>query len=100
MSAAFLLFGFSLLYGISNSTGLAHSPPPSTVPRSILLLVIAIVTTAIGLGFKVAAAPFHFWAPDVYQEAPAPQRRLHRLRVQGRQLLPLLPDHGDRLRRL
>jgi NADH-quinone oxidoreductase subunit N len=35
-------------------------------------LVIAIVTTAIGLGFKVAAAPFHFWAPDVYQGAPAP----------------------------
>ena len=36
------------------------------------LLVVAIVTIAIGLGFKVAAAPFHFWAPDVYQGAPAP----------------------------
>ena len=30
------------------------------------------MTTAIGLGFKVAAAPFHFWAPDIYQGAPAP----------------------------
>ena len=69
MSAAFLLFGFSLLYGLSNSTGFAHiAGGPALNP----LLVIAIVTTAIGLGFKVAAAPFHFWAPDVYQGAPAP----------------------------
>ncbi len=77
MSAAFLLFGFSLLYGFSNSTSLpqiaatilSHSQPaPSLNP----LLVIAIVTTVIGLGFKVAAAPLHFWAPDVYQGAPAP----------------------------
>jgi NADH-quinone oxidoreductase subunit N len=72
MSAAFLLFGFSLLYGISNSTGLAHIAAAIHGPSLNPLLVIAIVTTAIGLGFKVAAAPFHFWAPDVYQEAPAP----------------------------
>jgi NADH-quinone oxidoreductase subunit N len=72
MSAAFLLFGFSLLYGLSTSTSLTHIagaiPGPSLNP----LLTIAIVTTTIGLGFKVAAVPFHFWAPDVYQEAPAP----------------------------
>ena len=70
MSAAFLLFGFSILYGLSNSTGLLeialkiHGLSP--------LLVIAIVCVTVGLGFKVAAAPFHFWAPDVYQAAPAP----------------------------
>ena len=34
--------------------------------------MLAIVTTVVGFGFKVAAAPFHFWAPDVYQGAPAP----------------------------
>ncbi len=77
MSAAFLLFGFSLLYGLSNSTSLAriasaignqHINDPALNP----LLVIAIVTTVIGFGFKVAAAPFHFWAPDVYEGAPAP----------------------------
>jgi len=70
MSAAFLLFGFSLLYGLSNSTSLSeigahiHGLSP--------LLAIAIVCVAVGLGFKVAAAPFHFWAPDIYQAAPAP----------------------------
>ncbi len=72
MSAAFLLFGFSLLYGLSNSTNLADIA--ASIHGSSLnpLLVIAIVTSTIGLGFKVAAAPFHFWAPDVYQGAPAP----------------------------
>ena len=72
MSAAFLLFGFSLLYGLSNSTSLTHIAGAIHGPTLNPLLVIAIVTTAIGLGFKIAAAPFHFWAPDVYQGAPAP----------------------------
>lgn len=72
MSAAFLLFGFSLLYGLSNSTSLTQIAVAVHGPALNPLLVIAIVTTAIGLGFKVAAVPFHFWAPDVYQGAPAP----------------------------
>jgi NADH-quinone oxidoreductase subunit N len=72
MSAAFLLFGFSLLYGLSNSTSLTHIAAAIHGPALNPLLAIAIVTTAIGLGFKVAAVPFHFWAPDVYREAPAP----------------------------
>jgi len=72
MSAAFLLFGFSLLYGLSNSTSLTHIAAAMHGPSLNPLLVIAIVTTALGLGFKIAAAPFHSWAPDVYQVAPAP----------------------------
>ena len=76
MSAAFLLFGFSLLYGFSNSTSLrgiaAAIHTSATGPTLNPFLAIAVVTTAIGLGFKIAAAPFHFWAPDVYQGAPAP----------------------------
>jgi NADH-quinone oxidoreductase subunit N len=72
MSAAFLLFGFSLLYGFSNSTSLSGIASAIHGPALNPFLAIAIVTTAIGLGFKIAAAPFHFWAPDVYQGAPAP----------------------------
>jgi NADH-quinone oxidoreductase subunit N len=72
MSAAFLLFGFSLLYGLANSTSLVQIAAAIHGPSLNPLLVIAIVTSTIGLGFKVAAAPFHFWAPDVYQGAPAP----------------------------
>lgn len=72
ISAAFLLFGFSLLYGLSNSTnlvGITNSIHGSSLDP---LLIVAIVMTMVGLGFKVAAVPFHFWAPDVYQGAPAP----------------------------
>jgi NADH-quinone oxidoreductase subunit N len=76
ISAAFLLFGASLLYGLSNSTNLVSIA--SSIRGSSLdsLLIIAIVMTVVGLGFKVAAAPFHFWAPDVYQGAPAPSAAL------------------------
>jgi NADH-quinone oxidoreductase subunit N len=76
ISAAFLLFGFSLLYGLSNSTNLLSVA--SSIQRPFLdpLLIVAIVMTMVGLGFKVAAVPFHFWAPDVYQGAPAPSAAL------------------------
>lgn len=72
ISAAFLLFGFSLLYGLCNSTNLVGIA--SRLHGSLLdpLLIVAIVMIAVGLGFKVAAAPFHFWAPDAYQGAPVP----------------------------
>jgi NADH-quinone oxidoreductase subunit N len=72
MSAAFMLFGFSLLYGFANSTNLtAIASAIHGLPLNPLL-ILAIVTTVIGFGFKIAAAPFHFWAPDVYQGAPVP----------------------------
>jgi NADH-quinone oxidoreductase subunit N len=75
MSAAFLLFGFSYLYGLSGSTSL-----PKVVLGTYLsaancgssLLYVALVMVAVGLGFKVAAVPFHLWAPDTYEGAPAP----------------------------
>ena len=74
MSAAFLLFGFSYLYGLSGSTNLhvvvkaAITSPGSGSP----LFYMALVLVAVGLGFKVAAVPFHLWAPDAYEGAPAP----------------------------
>jgi NADH-quinone oxidoreductase subunit N len=70
MSAGILLFGFSLLYGLSGS--LAFQPIAAAVSASPSdpLLTIAIVMVVAGLGFKIAAAPFHMWAPEVYQGAP------------------------------
>ncbi len=72
MSAAFLLFGFSLLYGISGSTNLAEIARVMQGRGLDPLLIVAIVTTVIGFGFKVAAVPFHLWAPDAYEGAPTP----------------------------
>lgn len=71
MSAAFTLFGLSILYGLSNSTNLLQIGASIKGPSLNPLLIVAVITTIIGFGFKIAAVPFHFWAPDVYQAAPA-----------------------------
>lgn len=84
ISAGFFLFGISLLYGISGSLDLRVlaakiADPPAGVAGGAAaqglmadpLLMIAIVMVVVGLGFKVAAAPFHFWAPDAYQGGPS-----------------------------
>jgi len=75
MSAAFLLFGFSYLYGLTGSTNLHEIALDAAMGRAdgaTPLLYVALVMIAAGLGFKVAAVPFHLWAPDTYEGAPAP----------------------------
>jgi NADH-quinone oxidoreductase subunit N len=72
MSAAFLLFGFSLLYGVGGSTNLAQIAHNLAGKGLDPLLLVALVMTLIGFGFKVAAVPFHLWAPDAYEGAPTP----------------------------
>jgi NADH-quinone oxidoreductase subunit N len=76
MAAAFTLFGLSLLYGLSGETNLGQIAVAIKGPKLDPLLVLAIVMTVIGFGFKVAAVPFHLWAPDAYQGAPAPSAAL------------------------
>src|SRR5882724_8655208 len=70
MSAAFTLFGLSLLYGLSGATNLAQIAASLKGKGLDPLLIVAIVMTVIGFGFKVAAVPFHLWAPDAYEGAP------------------------------
>ena len=75
MSAAFLLFGFSYLYGLSGSTNL-HEIMLGVLFGQLHQFLAAGLCGAGddcgGLGFKVAAVPFHLWAPDTYEGAPAP----------------------------
>lgn len=75
MSAAFLLFGFSYLYGITGSTNLHQillQLHQGELYQATPLLNVSVVLIVTGLGFKVAAVPFHLWAPDTYEGAPAP----------------------------
>jgi NADH-quinone oxidoreductase subunit N len=75
MSAAFLLFGFSYLYGLSGSTSLPRvvlGTYMASARGATPLLILAVVMIAVGLGFKIAAVPFHLWAPDTYEGAPPP----------------------------
>jgi NADH-quinone oxidoreductase subunit N len=72
ISAAFTLFGISLLYGM---TGTLYLPEIASAMKSKgmdSLLALSLVMTVAGFGFKIAAVPFHFWAPDVYEGSPAP----------------------------
>ena len=71
-ASAFTLFGISFIYGMSGTTGLAAIGQKLTTGSVQPLLAVGIVMTLIGFAFKIAAAPFHLWAPDTYQGAPVP----------------------------
>jgi NADH-quinone oxidoreductase subunit N len=71
-SSAFTLFGISLIYGMSGSTALAMISEKLSGASVQPLLATGIIMTLIGFAFKIAAAPFHLWAPDAYQGAPVP----------------------------
>lgn len=71
MSSAIMVYGFSLIYGFSGTTHLyeiAQGIAAQQVP--LAGVVAAIVLVLAGFAFKISAAPFHFWAPDVYEGAP------------------------------
>ncbi len=74
MSTALLLFGFSILYGLTGTTSFAGMAAVMGFPSPASPLVLAIMTVTIlaGICFKLSAAPFHMWAPDVYEGAPTP----------------------------
>lgn len=72
ISAAFLLFGFSLVYGVTSELNLAKIAPKLASATPDPLLLVGMLMVVAGFGFKVAAVPFHLWAPDAYEGAPLP----------------------------
>jgi NADH-quinone oxidoreductase subunit N len=72
MSAAFLLFGFSYFYGLAGTTNIQLIQYRITMSGASPLLYMAWILVVAGLGFKIAVVPFHLWAPDAYEGAPAP----------------------------
>lgn len=74
-ASGILLYGVALLYGATGSTDMvairaALDANPDLTSSALVKLSVALLL--VGLGFKVALAPFHFWAPDVYHGAPSP----------------------------
>ena len=73
-SSAFFLYGIALTYGATGSTNLVEIS--SFLAANVLsdpgLLLAGLALLLVGFGFKVAAVPFHFWTPDVYQGSPSP----------------------------
>ena len=71
-SLGILLYGMSMLYGLSGTTNLRALATVLATGESSTLLIVAVVLVVSGIGFKIAAVPFHMWAPDVYEGAPTP----------------------------
>jgi NADH-quinone oxidoreductase subunit N len=73
-ATAFLLYGVALMFGATGSTNIytIAGRLASTTDEPGALVYAAIALMFVGLGFKVASAPFHVWTPDVYEGAPAP----------------------------
>jgi NADH-quinone oxidoreductase subunit N len=73
LSTGFLVYGLAWLFGVTGQTGLAaigEALKAGSLERTPALFAFALIL--VGLCFKVAAVPFHFWVPDVYQGAPTP----------------------------
>jgi NADH-quinone oxidoreductase subunit N len=71
-SLGILLYGMSILYGVSGTTSLRSMATVFVGEERNPLLVLAVILVVAGMGFKIAAVPFHMWAPDVYEGAPTP----------------------------
>ena len=71
-SSAFFLFGAAFLYGYAGDVSLNGIHEAITAGGNDAFLLIGMISLSVGLLFKVGAAPFHAWTPDVYQGAPTP----------------------------
>ncbi|PWT84587.1 MAG: NADH-quinone oxidoreductase subunit N [Blastocatellia bacterium] len=71
-SLGILLYGMSLMYGLSGTTNLRTMATAFAGQEGDRRLLLAVILVVAGVGFKIAAVPFHMWAPDVYEGAPTP----------------------------
>jgi len=72
LTSGILLYGIALIYGLTGATHLGTIRAYLAGGQITPTLVLAIVLLVAGFGFKIAAVPFHMWAPDVYEGAPTP----------------------------
>jgi len=95
-ASAMMLFGAALLYGATGHTDLGGigaavrtaGATGAAVPASLVLLAMSLLI--VGLGFKVAAVPFHMWTPDAYEGAPTPTTTFMAVVVKGAAFATLL----------
>jgi NADH-quinone oxidoreductase subunit N len=74
VASGVMLFGLSLLYGVTGATEFAtvRAALVAAGPGALAIQVLAVVFVLAGFGYKVASVPFHMWCPDVYEGAPTP----------------------------
>jgi len=72
LSSALMLYGMSLIYGVTGATKLSDIAAYMASHGTEPLVAVAMFLSLVGFAFKVSAVPFHFWAPDTYEGAPTP----------------------------
>ncbi|MET0697257.1 MAG: NADH-quinone oxidoreductase subunit N, partial [Acidimicrobiia bacterium] len=72
LSTAILLYGMSLLFGLTGEVTFAGLAEATVGLAEEPIMVVALFGLIVGFGFKISAVPFHFWAPDTYEGAPTP----------------------------
>jgi NADH-quinone oxidoreductase subunit N len=72
LSSAIMLYGFSIIFGVTGATKLSDIAAYMSQNGVVPLVAVAIFLSLVGFAFKVSAVPFHFWAPDTYEGAPTP----------------------------
>ncbi|WP_243049259.1 NADH-quinone oxidoreductase subunit NuoN [Dyella sp. RRB7] len=70
LASGMLLYGMSMVYGATGTLDLAHLHTAAAATTMPHLLVFGLIFMIVGIGFKLGAAPFHMWIPDVYQGSP------------------------------
>lgn len=71
-ATAFFLYGIALMFGATGSTDIPQIATNLRLNGAPLMALVAYALMFVGLGFKIASAPFHVWTPDVYEGAPSP----------------------------
>jgi NADH-quinone oxidoreductase subunit N len=72
VTSTIMLYGLSLLYGLSGATNYQAIAQTLVAPGTDMLSTFALLLVFVGFAFKTTAVPFHFWAPDIYEGAPTP----------------------------
>ncbi len=72
VASAFMIFGIALIFGSANTTNFSLVAAQQAQLAANPVFLTGLMLVLVGLGFKIAAFPFHLWAPDVYQGSPAP----------------------------
>src|SRR3970282_2938462 len=83
LSTALLVYGMSMLYGLTGEITFAGLAEATTGMADVPAMVVGVFGLIVGVGFKISAVPFHFWAPGTYEGAATPRTAYLPVKCEG-----------------